>query len=308
MPPVCAIDPAWLTELELRIAQGRVASPCEGVSILGYGEISAVLSSQERPQVVLKRMAGFRSEQEATSYAQEVRKYIAFLTERNVHVLETEVFPIQTNGRIVVYLVQPRLEKESIGNHLLLHANDDVWAKFLSQVLSGVVAALSSNTPELSLGLDAQISNWAWVQGQNSNPEARATYLDVGTPLFREHGRLAIAPALSLRSLPRPFAFLLRHTLFEKVVGRYFLPREAAKDIAGNFIKEGRPERIAAFLKQAAPFLSEHAKNTAPLTETEIHSYYREDKMIWRLFQGLRRFDRFVTAQVLRNPYDFILP
>ena len=45
-----------------------------------------------------------------------------------------------------------------------------------------------------------------------------------------------------------------------------------------------------------------------PLTKTAIDKYYREDKLIWMVFLGLRRLDRFFTTRLLRRRYEFILP
>ena len=46
----------------------------------------------------------------------------------------------------------------------------------------------------------------------------------------------------------------------------------------------------------------------APLTKTEVDKYYREDKLIWVVFLGLRRLDRFFSTRLLWKRYEFILP
>jgi hypothetical protein len=45
-----------------------------------------------------------------------------------------------------------------------------------------------------------------------------------------------------------------------------------------------------------------------PLAKNEVDKYYREDKLIWIVFLGLRRLDRFLTTRLLRKRYEFILP
>ena len=45
-----------------------------------------------------------------------------------------------------------------------------------------------------------------------------------------------------------------------------------------------------------------------PLSKSEVDRYYREDKLIWVVFSGLRRLDRFITTRLLWKRYEFILP
>ena len=46
----------------------------------------------------------------------------------------------------------------------------------------------------------------------------------------------------------------------------------------------------------------------AEITEKEVNDYYREDELIWRLYLGMRRFDRFVRKKMLHLDYPYILP
>lgn len=280
--------------------------PSLGVKVIGYGEISTVLLVSDLPQVVIKRMAGFRSREEVLTYQQEVEDYLEALRAKSVKLAKTQVTIVSVEGRHFAYLLQERLPPESIGNQLLLHASDEEFAEFLSAVLLTVQNVLQAPDPNFPLGIDAQISNWA----ARRSPEGKieAVYLDVGTPIFRRNGALTKAPALALRSLPRPLAFLLRHLLFDQVVGRYFDPREVTKDIAANFLKEGRPDRVATLLEKSRPLLTALSPAAAPLTEKEVRSYYSEDKLIWSLFQALRRLDRVLTTKLLRRRYEYILP
>ena len=39
-----------------------------------------------------------------------------------------------------------------------------------------------------------------------------------------------------------------------------------------------------------------------------MSDYYREDELIWRLYLGMRRFDRFVRKKMLGMEYPYILP
>jgi len=44
------------------------------------------------------------------------------------------------------------------------------------------------------------------------------------------------------------------------------------------------------------------------LDRQAIEAYYKEDKLIWRLFLGLRRIDRFIKSKLFGQRYEFVLP
>jgi hypothetical protein len=50
------------------------------------------------------------------------------------------------------------------------------------------------------------------------------------------------------------------------------------------------------------------ASDQVPVTIDAVNKYYREDKLIWTLFLLFRRIDRWLTTQILRRRYEFILP
>jgi len=45
-----------------------------------------------------------------------------------------------------------------------------------------------------------------------------------------------------------------------------------------------------------------------PLTVDEVDKYYREDKVIWSVYLSFRRIDRWLTTQIFRRRYEYILP
>ena len=61
------------------------------------------------------------------------------------------------------------------------------------------------------------------------------------------------------------------------------------------------PAALAAINRRLPP-------GSAPLTLGEVNHYYREDKMLWRLFLAFRRIDRWLKTRLLRRRYEFILP
>jgi len=74
-----------------------------------------------------------------------------------------------------------------------------------------------------------------------------------------------------------------------------------------TMVKEGKADAHAGLFynEERAAYLS---YSPAPLTKTEVDKYYKEDKLIWMVFLGLRRLDRFFATRLLWKRYEFILP
>ena len=85
---------------------------------------------------------------------------------------------------------------------------------------------------------------------------------------------------------------------------RYYIPRLVFMDLFANLHKEPKPELIEPAIECVNLTLPH---DQAPLTKTEVDKYYREDKLTWVVFLGLRRLDRFFTIRMLRKRYEFIL-
>lgn len=296
------IDPALLSDFEARLDPARPLAADSGASIIGYGEISTVFSLAAAEGVVLKRMAGFR-EPEVAPYVAAVERYCRRLSDRGVEVVPTRCLPVARPGRHpVVYVVQAALPAEAIGNRVVKGGGDDEVRALLTAVMDRLAAVWREHPDGARVGLDAQISNWAWV-------DARPVYLDVSTPLMRapEDGfKECLDPNIALRSMPLPLAWAFRLWALQSVLDRYYDIREVIKDIAANFVKEGRPDRMPLALEAAAPLLAE--RGLSPLESPEVERYYRGDARIWRWFQRARRADRWWATRVLRRPYDYILP
>ena len=86
---------------------------------------------------------------------------------------------------------------------------------------------------------------------------------------------------------------------------RYYIPRLVFMDLIANLHKEQKPELIEPAIELVNAKLPH---DQAPLTKTKVDKYYREDKLIWIVFLGLRRLDRFFTTRLLWKRYEFILP
>jgi hypothetical protein len=153
---------------------------------------------------------------------------------------------------------------------------------------------------DIKIGLDAQISNWAFMQ------DGRILYLDTSTPLIRKNGKEQLDVELFLKAVPLMFSLIIKLFLLDKVLDRYYNIRTLVLDLIANFIKEKKPEYIPELLHISSRFLKE--KDIKPIEEKEVFRYYKEDATIWRFFQFARRVEKFIAEKIFRREYKVKIP
>jgi hypothetical protein len=308
---------AVLDETERRLDP---ANPEAGgrVRVLAYGEISAALTTDELPGLVCKRMAGFPDVASVGAYLDLVAEYLGELTDAGISVAPTESIPVRRPGLPpVVYLVQPRMDAQTLG-HKLLHKTDDMGlANLIGQVLGSVellARRSAGRTDGVEVAVDGQLSNWSLAtigaRPGHADSAPRPTLIDVGTPFVRRHGRHSLDARVVVSAAPPGIRALLLRFVADSYQDDYFVPRTLAVDLLGNFHKEGAPERIDTGLDVVNEWLSS-ADIPGPRTEItsrEVADYYRQDARLLGLFLQARRADRAVRTKVLRQRYDFLLP
>ncbi|MBC8192310.1 MAG: hypothetical protein ISR87_09295 [Candidatus Marinimicrobia bacterium] len=274
--------------------------PCK---ILGYGEISCVLQVNNDTEVAAKRMPLFASLSAAEKYALDYKKYCERLREAGLIIPEDSTTIVKGHGGIsVLYILQKQLPPPRFC-HKLIHTQD---ADFLKGMIQGIVEEIekvwaynSENDPKIRLAIDGQLSNWVLLES------GEMAYIDTSTPLMLEHGTETLDPELLLQSAPSFLRWLIRWQFLEDVMTRYYDRKLVYTDLIANLFKEQRPEIVDTWIKTI---------NMATLDKMEaldrqtIEAYYKEDKLIWRLFLGLRRIDRFIKSKLLGQRYEFVLP
>lgn len=302
-------EPGALARFEARLDPARPeAAP--GVAIIGYGEVSTVFALAELPGRVCKRMAGFRDAAAVSHYTATVRRYVEFLEAEGVRVVETAILPVERPGRApVVYLVQPALAAEGLGNHLLRHADDATLRTALDAILLCIGRLLRSNRARRdgrAVTVDAQLSNWHFAPGGGE-----PVLIDMGTPFMRKDGADEIGVELFLAAVPPGVrGFYRRARAVERYLDAFFDARRLLTDAVANFHKEGRPDRIPLGLERVNRWLAEDVPDLGgrPIRAEDVDRYYRSDAKTLELYLRARRFDRFVRTRLLRQRYDFILP
>jgi hypothetical protein len=307
------------------------ANPESGghVTVLAYGEISAALTTDELPGMVCKRMAGFPDEASVSSYLDLVDEYLAEIATAGISVAPTRAVAIRRPGRPpIVYLVQPRMDSETLGNRLLHTTDDDGLAAAIGGVLHRVarLAQRSAGRPDgVEVALDGQLSNWSFsatgaatAAPQDATPAtvpdpaapADPVLIDVGTPFIRRAGRHSLDARVILAAAPPGIRALLLRFVADSYQDDYFVPRTVAVDLLGNFHKEGTADRIGTGLVVANDWLgrADIPGPRDPITPAEVDDYYRQDARLLGIFLQARRADRAIRTKVLRQDYDFLLP
>ncbi|HZJ28066.1 MAG TPA: DUF6206 family protein [Acidimicrobiia bacterium] len=286
------IDHATLSSVEHDVTTALARNDPSGLRILGYGEISLVVGwPLDTPQWACKRLPPFRSPDEADTFRDTLDRYVAELARRGVSVVDTEVMTVPTTAdELAVYCVQPVLPTPSLGVQVL-RDDPERGASLLEKIVATVLDVVDER-----VGLDAQLSNWAWADG-------RLQYFDVTTPLLRRpDGTTELPTDVFLASLPWPARAGVRRFVLPGIIERYHHPRSVVLDLAANLIKEHLDGGIPTVLATAGDRLD------PPLTVEEIRRDYRSDARTWQLIQAARRADRAWQTHVRRRTYPFLLP
>ncbi len=286
--------------------------------VLGYGEISTVLSINHPllHNYALKRMPMFYSLDEVDAYISLHETYIHHLRDRGIHVPETRLITVpRAPEGYTVYILQQKLPRHTIGNHLIRTLSLEETLQFIRHVLHTTRRVFQLNMARggtLALGFDAQISNWAVLNVEEGAPilpeEPALAYFDTSTPLLQKDGREQLNPELFLRSAPSFLVWVIRLFFLKDVMTRYYNFRLVILDLIANFYKEKRGEWIPAIVEAVNAWVQDMPEWSGPPYSTrEIRAYYREDAFIWRFYLAARKLDRRLHGW-LGRPYPYILP
>lgn len=259
--------------------------------VVGHGEISLAFGwPPSEPDLVVRSLPVFADLGRLQAYADLIDEYVTTLRVRGLDVVPTVARWAPAPGGWRGYLVQPALPAQRIG-HAVLRTDGASAVGLLADVVARVLHVVDAQ-----VGLDAQVTNWALVDGH-------PWYLDVGTPMLRDaRGRDRLDVAILATSVPWAARPLVIHLLGPGILAAYHDPRRTLLDAAGNLVRERLTAWIPVVLELANPHLDR------PLTEAEVHRFYRGNARMYTVLQALRRADRAWSRQVRRRPYPFLLP
>ncbi len=282
-----------LAEVEDAVEAALRSGRPEGLDIIGYGEITLVIGwPPESRQWALKRLPLFDDLERLFAYKKTLFSYMTELEKRGAQVIETELSHVErADGRLAAYVVQPSVPR----GHLLVEELREVSASVAAELLERLAGTISSVVGD-TVGMDAQVSNWAILGGD-------LVYFDVSTPLMRDStGRNLLDVDVFLASLPAVLRAPVKRLVAEEIISTYFNLRSVFVDVAANLYKDGIEAVLPVFLEAANRFVS------PPITEKEAYRYHRRDAFLWSSLQRARRLDRWWQQKIRRRTYPFLLP
>lgn len=283
-----------LMALDAAIDRALVTGDESGLDILGYGEVSCVVSWRAGERALAcKRLPLFDDADTWGRYRSAFHDYLDALAARGVTPLPAALQSLgRADQRVSVYCVQPRLAGARVLSRHLREVSPERALELFDRVCQHVLAAVGPR-----LGLDGQLSNWVL------DDDGALAYLDVTTPMLRgDDGRERLPLGLFLASLPWALRGVVRRFMLQGILDKYYQPRGVILDLLGNLYKERLDALLPAFLARAAELVE------PAITEAEARRYYKDDASTWALLQRLRRLDRAWQRGVRRRPYPFLLP
>lgn len=271
--------------------------------VLAFGKGCSILAIDHPAAagLVFKRVALFRSTEEAEQYENALRRYVRALGERTgVRVVPSTTACIgdPARQRWTVYIIQERMPEAALGHQVLSDLPSTEINRLTLALLAETTKVYDFNRThlgELELGIDGRISNWA-LNGRKPSPSTlperlRLQYLDIGTPLMRRQGVEQYDPTPLLRSFPSIAQPLARRTLLPDLLIRYYDFRRVALDLLSSILKEGYGHLLQMLADSVNWFfLAERQEmHFRPLTVQEISAYHRRDNWRWQAYMALRR-------------------
>ena len=289
------------------------------IKILGFGEISLVFELLDDVEpIAYKRIPIFDNEKQVKRHIWAYNEYNRILDQEvglNIPKYDVAWFK-DDEDKIQFYCLQEKISAESVGNRVIHQVNDDDIETLVLLVMREMkkVWEYNKNHETIDLGLDGQISNFSLIGYDPNNPKidmnTKLTYVDTSTPMFRKNGVEAMDAELFLKSTPSFLRFLVKAAFLDEVVDRYYDWRLVTIDLIANFFKEQKPELIPRIIRKVNEFFANEASDfkIEPITFLEVQKYYKNDKMIWVIFQNARKIDRFIKTKLFKKRYDFYLP
>ena len=288
--PEGVLDPDLL-EVENALLDGFVTRRVDGVDVLGFGETGVALSwPRGEGRFVLKRVVSVPDEAEAQEYAGYLRDYVDAVS-AFVQVTPTEVRTLPNrDGRVAIYLVQPRLPAESLVETIM---EVDEPTPDHPAVRAVVDAALRASETG-RLGIDAQFQNFAWVDDE-------LVLFDVGTPfVFEADGSYALDTRIVGRVMP---AFMRRpaRRKYAEIVCDIGSRRGSLEQAAMSLVRVGQERWLPAVLEIVNPHLDPPLDHDAVVQRAEhLHAQSVGLKRLMKL-------ERWWSTRIRRRPYDMFI-
>lgn len=286
------IDDAELAALEAEVQRALASGDRSRLDLRGFGVTSVVLAAPAgAPTAACKRVPPFKDRSAFDRYRDVVLRNIDELRAAGVDVVETEVRLTDLDGRLVGYVVQPLLPPDTLGEAVLKAADPSATYPLVTAMVGHVLTATTDQR-----GLDAQVGNWAVVDG-------RVVYVDVTTPfLFDEDGELVMDLDVFLEAGPPAMRPLYRREL-PKSMRRWLDPHLSLLDLVGNLYKRDLDDWVEPIIEAT------DGKVKPALTVAAARDYYDGEVKTWTmLHRVLRGYDWWQRSVRRSTPNGFLPP
>jgi len=219
-----------LLGLEQQVEQALRSGVQENLDILGYGEISTVLNLRmSSGRFACKRLPLFESQRQIERYKECFELYIEKLTERGVNLAKSSLEVVKRDDdKFVGYCIQPALSLDFLATEILARTPE----KKAQELFSSLVTVVTQAIEEDKLGLDAQLSNWAFI-------DDKVVYFDVTTPMIRdEEGKELLDLDIFLASLPWAIRGIVRKWMLKDILDHYYFVRNVLLDLLANLYQQ----------------------------------------------------------------------
>lgn len=291
-------------------------------NIIGYGEISVVMSINERgyENFVLKRLPIFENYDQLKHYEGVFREYTEIIKNKiGIKLPEEDCFSVSTDDeRFVFYTVQERFPGEWVANRIIHRVSKNGIEALLFNIFRNLkkIWEFNESSENVKIGFDGQVPNWVVKDFSLSENEseklqdATLIYIDTSTPLIRKAGEELLPAELFLKSVPFGLRTIVKKLFLQEILDRYYNLRLVVLDIIANLFKEFKPVKVKEMVDTANRFFVEEMdeKNPQLLDFDKILKYYKRDAFIWSLFLRLRKMERFIKTRILQRRYDYVLP
>ncbi|MEM9519169.1 MAG: DUF6206 family protein [Actinomycetota bacterium] len=285
------IDDRSLEGVEDALLDGFRARTTDGVDVIGFGETGVALSWPAGDgRLVLKRVTSFADQTEADEVASDLQRYIDAIAP-HVTVVDTEIRTVvNRDGRVPLYLVQPRLAGESLVETIMDVDRPREGHPAVEAVVDVALRASASGR----LGVDAQFQNFAWRDGE-------LVLFDVGTPMmFEPDGSYAFDTTAVRRVMPA-FARGAAEKKFAEIVCDIGSRQGSLEQAAMSLVRVGQQRWLPVVLDLVNPHL-DRPLDTEAVLERAQH-LHRQSGTLKRLM----RLERWWSTQVRRRPYDMFI-
>ena len=283
------LTPDDLRELDAAVTRTATGRARGELTVLGVGTVTCVVEWRGH---ACRRLPAFHGEARLAAYKDLLERYIGRLRACGIDVVPTSVESLRRDdGKITVYVVQPRLDAALMLRGILRTASTAAAVSYFTRVLDAVEACVTGE-----VGLDANVTNWA-VQ------DSRLLFLDVTTPLMRDDsGDDLLDAEVFVAALPAVFRPMARAWFVPGLLDRFFEPRAILLDAIANLEEAGLAQFSEPFLLEA------NARVPEPIEMDEIVAYRRRGALAWGMIRRALLLEQAWQRGVLRTGDPALLP